>query len=86
MSVCGLALLSAMLVFAADQQRGDRVLEDELLLRVVFQHDGVLIKRPYAAGDLCTIQQMNSNVFPGRQGHVEKRFLNVDYRHGSAEN
>ncbi len=85
-NVAGLTLLSAMLVLATDQQCGNRVLEDELLLRVGFQHDGVFIKRPYAAGDLCAIQQMHSNVLPRRQGHVEKRFLNVDYGHDSAEN
>src|SRR5215510_5513577 len=40
----GLAVagFSATLVFAADEQSGNRVLEDQLGLRVVFQHDGVL--------------------------------------------
>jgi len=40
----GLARFRAALVFAADQQGGNRVLEDELLLRFGFQHDGILIK------------------------------------------
>lgn len=59
--------------------------EDKLLLRVAFQHDGVFIKRADAAGDFCAVQQMHSNVLAGRQGHVEKRFLHTDYRHGSAK-
>jgi len=49
--VCGfhrrgpaLAGFRATLVFAADEQSGDRVLEDELGLRIGFQNDGVLIE------------------------------------------
>jgi hypothetical protein len=34
-----LARFSALLVFAADQQGGNRVLEDELFLCFGFQHD-----------------------------------------------
>src|SRR5437879_717501 len=41
----GFAHFTAVLVFAADKQGGNRVLEDQLGLRIVFQHDGVLVKR-----------------------------------------
>ena len=39
-----LARFSASLVFAADQQGGHRVLEDELFLCFGFKHDGILIE------------------------------------------
>ena len=67
------------LVFAAYEQGGNRVLEDQLGLRVVFQHDGVLVKRAHAARNYRTVQQMHSNLLPARKSYVEKRFLNVDY-------
>lgn len=60
--------------------------ENELLLRTVFQHDGVLVKRAHATIDLCAVQQMHSYVLAGRQCHVEKRFLDTDNSHGFAKN
>ena len=45
----GFAHFSAVLVFAADKQGGNRVLEDQLGLRIVFQHDGVLVKRTHVS-------------------------------------
>ena len=74
----GLARLSASLVFAADQQGGNRVLEDELFLCFGFQHDGILIKRAHISGDLRAVQQLNSDVLPACKSDVEKRFLNVN--------
>lgn len=69
---------SAMLVFAADEQSGDRVLEDQLGLRIVFQHDGVLVKRAHVSRNFRAVEQMHSNLLPARKSYVEKRFLNVD--------
>lgn len=39
-----LARFRAALVFTADQQGGNGVLEDKLFLRLGFKHDGILIK------------------------------------------
>jgi hypothetical protein len=40
----GPARFSAVLVFAADQQGGNGMLEDELFLRFGFKYDGILVK------------------------------------------
>jgi hypothetical protein len=67
-----------MFILAANQKRGNRVLEDELFLRVGFKHDGILIKRTHVTRNLCAIQQLDGNVLPARKSYVEKRFLNVN--------
>ena len=43
----GLARFRTALVFAADQQVGNGVLEDELFLCIGFEHDGILVKRAH---------------------------------------
>src|SRR6267154_355062 len=80
-----LAEFAATLVFAANQHSGNGVLKDELRLGVGFQHDGILVIRAHAAGELGAVQKMYGDVLPATQGPVEKRFLDVDHRHDSAE-
>jgi hypothetical protein len=74
-----LARFRASLVPAADQQGGNRMLEDELFLCFGFQNDGILIKRADISRKLRAVQQLNSNVLPACKSDVEKRFLNVNY-------
>ena len=38
------------------------MLEDKMFLSVRFQNNGVFIERTHIAGDLCAIQQMDSEV------------------------
>jgi hypothetical protein len=44
-----LARFCAALIFAADQQGGNRMLEDELFLGLGLKQDGILVKRAHAA-------------------------------------
>src|SRR5262249_31492851 len=82
---CGMACFAATLVLAADKQGRDRMLENQLLLGIGFQDDGIFIKRTNVAGEFGSVQQLYSDVLSGRQGHVEKRFLDIDHRHAGAK-
>ena len=55
--------------------------EDELFLRVGFQHDRVFIERAHTAGYLQAVQQMHRDMLPGREGYIEERFLYAYRRH-----
>src|SRR5262249_16183275 len=57
------------------------MLEDQLLLRVGFQDNGIFVKRAHAAGDPGAVQQMHCHGLAGRKGPVEKRFLDTDDSH-----
>jgi hypothetical protein len=60
-----LTAFRAVLVFAANQQRRDRMLKDELFLVLGLKHNGIFVKRAYVPRNLGAIQQMNCNVFAG---------------------
>ena len=59
------------------------MLEHKMFLGVRLQHDGVFIERADVAGNLCAIQQMDSEVLAARKRAAQKRFLNIDRRHDS---
>ncbi len=68
--VLRLAAFAATLVFATNQHSGNGVLKDELRLGVGFQHDGILVIRAHAAGELGAVQQMYGDVLPAGQSPV----------------
>ena len=77
-----MAAFTAVFVLTADEHCGNRVFENQLLLRDGLQDDGVFVEGTHVSRNLCAIEQMDSRVLAACQRNVEKRFLDVDDRHG----
>src|SRR5665213_1075261 len=61
---------------AADDS-GNGVLEDELLLIIVFQQNGILIKRPYASRQFHAAYQVNGDLGFVFTNGIQKSVLNI---------
>ena len=62
---------------SAHRHGGNGVLEDQLFLIVGLKHDGILVERTNASGQLDAAQQIDGDIQPFLAGGVEKRILNV---------
>ena len=61
----------------ATDDRGNGVLEDELLLIVVFQQDGIFIERAYASRQFHAAYQINSDLGFIFADRIQKSVLNI---------
>src|SRR5665213_3592589 len=68
--------------YASADDRGDGVFEDKLLLGVVFEQHGVLVKGAYLAGELDSADQIDGDGALVLADGVQESVLNVLCRLG----